>query len=124
MSSVHSNPAAVVQRQLDAYNRKDLEALLATYAPDAELLEQSGPVLARGQSALRERFRLRFQEPNLHAALLYRAVCGAMVVDHERVTRTFPEGPGTIDVVMIYEVRGDHIARAWTLPGAITLAPR
>jgi hypothetical protein len=47
-----------------------------------------------------------------------------MVVDHERVTRTFPEGPGTIEVVMIYEVRGDYIVRTWTLPGPITLAPR
>lgn len=124
MTPAPSDPAAVVQRQLDAYNRKDIDALLATYAPDAELREQAGPLLARGQSALRERFRLRFQEPNLHAALLHRAVCGAMVVDHERVTRTFPEGPGTIDVVMIYEVRGDHIFRSWTIPGVITLAPR
>lgn len=112
MTPAPADPAAVVQRQFDAYNRKDLDTLLATYAPNAELLEQSGSVLARGQSALRERFRLRFLEPNLHAALLHRAVCGAMVVDHERVTRTFPEGPETIDVIMIYEVRGDHIARS------------
>ena len=29
------SPAEVVQRQLDAYNARDVEALLATYAPDA-----------------------------------------------------------------------------------------
>ena len=29
-------PVTVVQTQLDAYNAKDIEALLATYAPDAE----------------------------------------------------------------------------------------
>lgn len=121
MAPALPDPASVVQRQLDAYNRKDLESLVAAYADDAELLEQTGAQLARGSAAIRERFRLRFSEPNLHATLLHRMVCGAMVIDHERVTRTFPEGPGTIELVMIYEVLGDRIARSWVIPGAIAL---
>lgn len=124
MPSPVLDPATVVQRQLDAYNRKDVDALVDLYAGDAELLEQSGTVLARGSAALRARFAARFQEPNLHAALLHRAVCGSMVVDHERVTRTFPEGPGSIELVMIYEVRGDRIARSWIIPGEVRLDPR
>ncbi len=36
MTPAPSDPAAVVQRQFDAYNRKDLDTLLATYAPNAE----------------------------------------------------------------------------------------
>jgi hypothetical protein len=35
--------------------------------------------------------KARFQEPNLEAVLLKRTVMGSIVVDHERVTRTFPE---------------------------------
>jgi len=31
-----NSPLAVVQRQLDAYNSKDIDALLASYATDAE----------------------------------------------------------------------------------------
>ena len=31
--------AAVVQRQLDAYNARDVDALLATYADDAQTFE-------------------------------------------------------------------------------------
>jgi len=112
-----STPAAVVQRQLDAYNARDLDALLATYADDAELFEHPAKLLARGTAELRQRFGLRFQEPNLHAALVNRIVCGATVIDHERVTRTFPEGPGEIEVIMIYEVQNARIARAWTIPG-------
>ncbi len=113
-----STPAAAVQRQLDAYNARDLDGLLAIYADDAELFEHPAKLLARGTAELRQRFGLRFQESNLHATLVNRIVCGATVIDHERVTRTFPEGPGEIEVIMIYEVQDGRIARAWTIPGA------
>jgi hypothetical protein len=111
-------PEAVVQRQLDAYNARDLDTLLAIYDDGAELFEHPSKLLARGSAALRERFHARFQEPNLHARLVNRITCGSTVIDHERVTRTFPEGPGEIEVVMIYEVQGDRIVRSWTIPGA------
>ena len=110
-------PTAVVQRQLEAYNARDLEALLAVYADDAELYEHPATLLARGSAQLRERFAARFREPNLHATLLNRIVLGELVIDHEEVTRTFPEGPGTIELIMIYEVRSGRIARAWTHAG-------
>jgi hypothetical protein len=109
--------ATVVQRQLDAFNAKDLAALLAIYADDAEIYEDPDKPLAKGSAALRERFALRFQEPNLHATLLNRIAMGDTVVDHERVTRTFPEGPGTVELLMTYEVKAGRIARAWTKVG-------
>ena len=55
---------------------------------------------------------MRLQEPNLHARLLQRVVMGNIVIDHERVTRTFPEGPGSIDLVAIYEVADGRIVSA------------
>ena len=119
-----SSPEAVVQRQLDAFNARDADALLAVYAEDAQLFEHPDKLLARGSAELRARFTVRFQEPNLHAALLKRIVAGTMVVDHEKVTRTFPEGPGEIELVMIYEVKDGRIARAWTIAGRKTLLPR
>lgn len=112
----------VVQRQLDAYNARDLEALLQVYAADAQLFEHPATLLAQGSDAIRQRFQLRFQETNLHARLLQRIVMGSMVVDYEEVTRTFPEGPGTLELTMIYEVRGDRISRAWTLVGPKRMA--
>jgi len=118
VNPTHSDPASVVQRQLDAYNARDVDTLLAIYADDAALYEHPDKLLAQGIAALRERFALRFQEPNLHAALLHRIVAGDKVIDHERVTRTFPEGPGTIELIMIYEVQAGRITRAWTIAGA------
>ncbi len=113
-------PAAVAQRQLDAYNARDLDALLDVYADDAELLEFPATLLAKGTTALRERFAARFLEPNLHATLLHRIVTGDTVIDHERVTRTFPEGPGTIELTMIYEVKSGRLTRAWSIVGPKT----
>ena len=111
------DPAAVVQRQLDAYNARDVDALLATYADDAQTFEHPSKLLASGSVQLRERFRVRFQEPNLHAALIKRVVMGNIVVDHEKVTRTFPEGPGTLELLMICDVQNGRIAKAWSIVG-------
>lgn len=106
------NPSAVVQRQLDAYNARDLDALLATYAPDAQQFEHPAKLVASGAAQIRERMAIRFQEPHLHARLVQRVVMGNLVIDHELVTRDFPEGTGTVDVVAIYEVVGEKIASA------------
>jgi len=116
--------ADLVQRQLDAYNAHDLDALLATYSEDAQLFEHPATLLASGHSQLRARFALRFQEPNLHAHLLHRVLIDRFVIDHERVTRTFPEGPGTIDLVATYEVIDGKIINVWFLAGPKALNPQ
>lgn len=105
-------PETVVQRQLDAYNARDLDAILATYAANAQQFEHPGKLIASGQSAIRERMAIRFQEKNLHARLIQRVVMGHIVIDHEEVTRSFPEGTGTCKMVAIYEVREGLIQSA------------
>ena len=117
MTSLSPDPASVVQRQLDAYNARDVDALVASYSESAELYEHPSTLVASGATALRERYTARFREPNLHATLLNRTVMGNFVVDHEEVQRTFPEGTGRIRLLMIYEVHAGRIARAWTLAG-------
>lgn len=120
MEDSRTSPECVVQRQLDAYNARDMEGLLAIYADDAEQFEHPSKLLARGSAQLRERFATRFSEPNLHAQLIKRIVMGPIVIDHEIVTRTFPGGPGRIELVAIYEVQGRQIAKAWFVSGPKT----
>lgn len=105
-------PQAVVQAQLDAYNNKDIEGLLDAYAPDAEQYLLHGELLAKGHAQMRARYLERFQEPQLHARLLSRTVVGDMVVDHECITRNFPEGLGTIEMLCVFEVREGKIRKA------------
>jgi hypothetical protein len=104
--------AALIQRQLDAYNAKDVDAWLSTYAADAEQYELHGPLLARGHAEMRQRIEARFTEPDLHAQLVSRVLMGPFVVDLERITRDFPDGKGSIEMLCVYEVRNQLIAKA------------
>jgi hypothetical protein len=118
MSTESINPEEIVQKQLNAYNARDVEALLSTYAADAHMFEHPSKLLASGSAELRERFVARFKEPDLHAALRQRIAMGEIVVDHEQVTRNFPEGRGKMELIMIYQVQNGRIAKAWVINGA------
>jgi putative hydrolase of HD superfamily len=113
----HASPLAVVQAQLDAFNAKDIEALMLAYAPDAQQFNLHGERLASGHGEIRPRYVARFTEPDLHARLLSRIVMGPVVTDLELITRNFPEGPGTLEMLCIYEVENGRIKRASFAPG-------
>lgn len=106
-----ATPLEVIQRQLVAYNAKDIDALLATYAMDAEQYALHGECLAKGHEDMRARFLIRFAEPDLHARLLSRTVMGDIVVDLELITRNFPEGLGTVEMLCVYEVKDGLIQK-------------
>ena len=115
------SPQSVVQAQLDAYNAKDIEALLRTYAPDAGQFTLHGERLAKGHAEMRPRFAQRFAEPHLHARLISRSIIGNVVVDVESITRDFPEGVGTLELLCLYEVRDGLIQKASFVTGEKTL---
>ncbi|MEA1676041.1 nuclear transport factor 2 family protein [Nitrospirillum sp. BR 11163] len=114
-------PEQVVDGQLRAYNAKDIDAFMAYWAEDARIYQHPDTLLASGAGEIRARHVIRFQEPNLHGRLLHRLAVGATVVDHEVVTRTFPDGPGTVEVIGIYEVTAGRISRAWFTTGSPVL---
>lgn len=118
------SPQSVVQAQLDAYNAKDIEGLLRTYAPDAEQFALHGECLARGRAEIRARFESRFAEPDLHARLISRSVVGDVVIDIESITRNFPEGPGTLEMLCIYAVSDGLIRKASFSTGEKLIARR
>jgi len=115
------SPVAVVEAQLAAFNAKDLDALMATYAPDARQYVLHGELLAQGHAVLRARYALRFAEPDLHARLISRSCIGNMVVDAEIITRNFPEGVGTLEMLCVYEVADGKIVRASFATGVQTM---
>lgn len=102
----------IEQTQLDAYNSKDVVAWLATYADDAAQYSLEGEIIARDKAQMAANMVSRFAEPDLHATLLSRHSYDNVVIDHERVTRNFPEGPGTIEMLCIYLIEQGLIARA------------
>jgi putative hydrolase of HD superfamily len=105
-------PLEVIERQLLAYNSKDIEALMSTYDIEAEQFTLHGELLAKGHAELRQRFLSRFSEPDLYARLLSRNVMGNIVIDFELITRNFSEGIGTLEMLCIYEIKNGLIQKA------------
>lgn len=120
----HESIAALVQRQLDAYNAKDVDAWLSTYASNAEQHMLHGECVAKGHQQIRERVLSRFAEPDLHARLLSRTVMGNVVVDHEVITRNFPEGNGSTEIICVYEIANGLIQKASFAFGEKVLSQR
>ncbi len=102
----------VVQRQLDAYNARDLVGWLKTYKADAQQHLLHAGLLAAGHEAIRSRMVDRFNDPALHAQLISRTIMDAIVVDHELVTRSVLNGQETVEMICIYEVHDGLIVKA------------
>jgi hypothetical protein len=117
-SSGHLNKqgsAAVVQRQVEAYNAHDVEALLGTYSDSLTLQTLPDTTLVRGKDRLREGSKDWFSRaPRVHADILHRTVLGSFVVDQEHLTGT-PDG-APLDAVAIYQVTDGRIQRVWFVP--------
>lgn len=100
----------VVQRQFDAYNAQDMDAFLATYAPDCVIADFNGAVTQNGRDEIQARYAAMFaQYPENKAVLVDRIAKGDVVIDHEDVMRG-PNGP-RLEAVVIYTVKDGLIAR-------------
>ncbi|MCB1511939.1 MAG: steroid delta-isomerase [Hyphomicrobiaceae bacterium] len=91
---------------------------MALWSEDAQYFEHPSKLLANGAAEIRERHVAGFRDAKPVGELISRVVLGNRVIDHERVTRTFPEGRGQLEVVAIYEVGEKTIDRAWFLFGS------
>ena len=107
-------PVTIVQAQLDAYNRRDVDAFCAVFAADAEIFELgAGSPSSAGIDAIRTRYADLFaQSPALYSSVLTRTVLGRVVVDLERITGRLGS-PVPVDMLAIYEVIGSRIRRVY-----------
>lgn len=113
---VPDNPEWVVQRQLDAYNARDLDTFVAAYHPQVEVYNvASGERIAKGHAEMRKVYAKVFADsPKLRCELLRRTVQGPSVVDHELVFGL--RGGPTVRAIAAYEVRRGLIRKVWFLP--------
>lgn len=113
---VRPGPAVVVQRQVEAYNARDIDAFAGFYAEDVEIYRlPAGELTLRGRQALHEKYRDFFEKtPDLNCQVMERMVTGNFVVDHEFVTG-IAERP-RLRATAIYQVEDGFIRRVWFLP--------
>jgi uncharacterized protein (TIGR02246 family) len=96
----------VVDQQIAAYNRRDIDGFVACYAEDAKVVQPDGSLLASGHDEIRARYGGLFeQSPDLRVEISGRIEVGAVVIDEERVTGfTLPGMPTEIHAAVVYRV--------------------
>jgi hypothetical protein len=103
---------AVVQENLDFYNQRNLEGFMSSFS-DSITLNNFGEseLITKGKEAIKNLYKGLFDaSPKLHSTILHRSIIGNKVIDHESIVgRKGSDIP--IELVMIYEVWGDKIAR-------------
>jgi hypothetical protein len=109
-SAAVSEPEKIVQEQLEAYNRHDVEAFLKTYSAEIKLYEFPDKELSSGLDAMRKTYGKLFErEPDRKAKIARRIVQGDYVIDHEEVSG----GGRKFTAVAIYRVKDGKIAAVW-----------
>jgi hypothetical protein len=107
-----SDPAGPVQRQLEAYNARDLARFVAEYTDDVQVFRPPAaePVLS-GKAAFGAHYAAhRFNLRELHARVVQRIVKDDVVVDHEEVSGI---GPELVHAIAVYKVVDGRIRTVW-----------
>jgi len=96
----------VVDQQVAAYNRRDLDGFVACYATEARVVQPDGSLLASGHDEIRARYGELFEHsPDLRADISNRIEVGAVVIDEERLTGfVLPGMPSEIHAAVVYRV--------------------
>lgn len=110
-SIIQESALALVQRQLNAYNARDIDAFLEPYADGVELYDYaSGKLLGKGKAAMRKDYAFFKQVPELHCELKARLQQGNIVIDKESVTGF---GNKAVEAVAIYHIANNKIAKVY-----------
>ncbi len=82
-----SNPEVIVNKQLEAYNKRDIDEFAKTYSKDVKLYLLPDNLTTDGNASLKKRYETMFNSvPDLNAEIMNRIVLGNKVIDKEKVT--------------------------------------
>lgn len=108
------SPEAVVDVQIAAYNQGDIEAFVATFAPDVKTYAHPNTLQISGIEDLKNAYAGYFKaHPELHAEVTGKIIQGNFAIYHEFVTGVV--GGDDFFATAIYEVREGKIQNIWFL---------
>lgn len=98
-----NSPTDLAQQQLQAYNKRDIEAFLEPYSDSVKVYEFPNKLMYKGKETMRKSYAEMFKGfPELNCTLKSRVVVGNTVIDEEQVL--IKKGMPLIHAVAIYKI--------------------
>ena len=110
------NPEAIVQANLEAYNKHDIDTFMEYMADDIEMynMGECEPYL-KGKENVKARYAAYFEKsPDLHSDIKQRIVFDNQVIDHEYITGA-NGSKEPFELIFIYEVRDGLIVKTTSI---------
>lgn len=101
---------ALVQRQLNAYNARNLEAFLEPYAEDVELYDFPNKLASKGKEEMRKQYTFFKDVPDLHCEIKERIIQGNTIIDKESVSGY---GSKPVEATAIYQIENNKIKKVF-----------
>lgn len=104
----------LVERQLEGYNRRDIELFLEPYSDSVKVYTFPDVLKYTGKEKMREIYASMFKQlSGLHCDIVKRIVYGSTVIDHEKVTG-LPDN-FELNAAVIYTIEAGKISKVYFL---------
>ena len=107
---IRETPVSIVQKQLNAYNARNLDAFMATYHDDVELYDFPGTLLCKGKEQMRKQYDFVNKVQNLHCEIKSRIIQGNIIIDQESVSGF---GSKPVEATAIYHIENNKIKKVY-----------
>jgi hypothetical protein len=108
-TTIEKEAADLAQEQLDAYNKRDIEAFLKPYSENVKIYAFPDQLLYEGKAKMRKQYTSMFNQlTDLNCKLVNRIVLNNKVIDHEEVV--FVKSQPVIFAIAIYTITDGKIS--------------
>ena len=107
-----ADAARLAQKQLDAYNARDIDAFLEVYSDSVKIYDHPNKLSMSGKATMRARYSGMFKSAtDLHCTLVNRMVLGNVVIDQENVI--FDKNRPPAKVMAMYKIANGKIQEVY-----------
>lgn len=108
-AAIEKEATDLAQAQLDAYNKRDIEAFLKPYSENVKVYAFPDQLLYEGKAKMREQYTSMFNQlTDLNCKLVNRIVLNNKVIDHEEVV--FVKSQPVIYAIAVYTITDGKIS--------------